>query len=128
MPVFTKAGDPSHQLTHAVRQVTDWQSWITDHVEYAQRSLKAVIDESPMEWRWPQGFVRQPHYVIIIGRRSGLTPDANRRRAQLCDRYRNLEVITYDRLIDDYGFGANDEKPSTSNEARPIREVRDEHY
>jgi hypothetical protein len=26
--LFTKNGDPSHQLTHALRQIADWRAWI----------------------------------------------------------------------------------------------------
>src|SRR5205814_237122 len=33
--MFTKAGDPTHQLTHAMRQIDDWRAWLQTNQNYA---------------------------------------------------------------------------------------------
>lgn len=101
--LFTKAGDPTAALTHAIRQVTDWTSWVTDNSAYACEVLQKLIKSSPMEWRWPRLLWRPPRAVVIMGRRSTLTEESNRRRAQICVQNPSLEIITYDRLCDPYG-------------------------
>ena len=102
-PLFTKAGDPSAGLTHAIRQVTDWASWVSDNSHYACELLQKLIKHSPMEWHWPRLLWRPPRAVVVMGRRSMLTEESNRRRAQLCVHNPSLEIITYDRLCDPYG-------------------------
>ena len=42
-PFFTNAGDPSARLTHAIRQVLDWQSWIHENLDY-ERKLFPYIE------------------------------------------------------------------------------------
>ena len=37
-------GDPSHALSHAMRQILDWRSWLTANIDYARRS------ETLMDW------------------------------------------------------------------------------
>jgi hypothetical protein len=36
--MFTTSGNPSAVLTHAIRQIQDWRSWLTKNVDYATRS------------------------------------------------------------------------------------------
>jgi len=105
VPIFTKAGDPSKQLSHALRQILDWTSWLQQHQEYARHILDDLIRSSPMRWGWSDVLYRKPSYMIIIGRRASLNPETNRRRAQLCDQYHGLEIVTWDRLLDDYRGG-----------------------
>jgi hypothetical protein len=60
--VYTKAGDPSARLSHAVQQVDDWRQWIAAHREEAKRlfpsKLFTVLD--------------RPNFMftIVIGRRN----------------------------------------------------------
>lgn len=38
--MFNKNGDPSKALTHAIRQITDWRSWLERNQNYASRPKK----------------------------------------------------------------------------------------
>ena len=40
--MFTKSGDPSADLTHAVQQVRDWHSWIHDNADYARKLMPHI--------------------------------------------------------------------------------------
>ena len=50
VPLFNKKGDQSKYLSHALRQVLNWQSWLADHSEYALDRLMNLIEESGMDW------------------------------------------------------------------------------
>jgi len=62
--LFTKSGEPSAALSHAMQQARDWCAWIHDHTEYAQKLM-------------PQ--ISYPLCHIFLGRRKDITP-ANRDR------------------------------------------------
>lgn len=90
--LFTKSGDPSTTLTHAIRQIQDWRSWLTNNLDYARRNrtdggleLKSIRPD-------PQG-------IIFIGRRSMLTPDTQARREQMSRELR-IDIHTFDHLFD----------------------------
>jgi len=85
MPLFTKSGDPSRYLTHAIRQVTDWQSWIANNLAYARTFLTDILD---------------PIGVVVIGRRDSLTEGNKRQLRQILRNNRQIEIMTYDRLIE----------------------------
>jgi Shedu protein SduA, C-terminal len=42
--VFTRAGNPTAALTHAVRRVSDWRDWVAEHRAYARNTLPRVRD------------------------------------------------------------------------------------
>lgn len=92
-PLFTKSGDPSRQLTHAIRQIHDWRAWITSNQAYASRpkgeSGLGLQDISP----------RLPG-LILIGRRGATNPATNARRREMMADLR-IEIRTYDSLLDD---------------------------
>jgi len=56
--LFTKSGNPSKELTHAVQQVRDWCAWIHEHLKYAQDLLPRIS---------------YPLCYIFIGRRNEIT-------------------------------------------------------
>jgi len=60
--LFTKSGEPSAALSHAMQQARDWCAWIHDHTEYAQKLM-------------PQ--ISHPLCHIFLGRRKDIT-SANR--------------------------------------------------
>ena len=83
--LFTKSGDPTKELTHAQRQVEDWQGWLSENMAYARNNLPGLAD---------------PEYWVVIGRRLHITP---RDRAALASRnaaLHRIRVLTYDDLID----------------------------
>lgn len=102
--MFTKAGDPAAAMTHAIRQITDWRSWIQDNRAYAEDALNGLLETTDLH-RTLGTRLRDPSFYVIIGRRSALTADANRRRMMMCEQHRGLEIVTWDRLLDDYGVG-----------------------
>lgn len=123
VPIFTKSGDPSKYLTHAIRQVTNWQAWLADHTEYAYSNLMELVRNSPGKWYWQAALRRPSKMLIVIGRRSALTRETNRLRAQLCDDNPWLEIITYDRLFDDYYRDKKEDLDAAKDEVRIVREL-----
>ena len=122
VPLFTKAANPSRHLTHALRQVLNWQAWVCDYQEYARKQLMHLLDDHPLQWKWPGSFRRPCNGLIVIGRRSGLTADTNRLRAQMCTQNPSLEIITYDRLLDPYEVAKDDALDGSKDQMRTIRE------
>ena len=76
--MFTKSGDPTSDLTHAIQQVRDWHTWIHVNVDYARKLMPLI------EYRL--GFV-------FIGRRSHLTNASNRCQAYTVDRYVSMAYL-----------------------------------
>lgn len=90
--LFTKGGDPSAKLTHAMRQIFDWQAWLAKNIDYACRDrsegglgLRDIRSETPC--------------IIIMGRRKDLSEQTKGLRQQLCLRS-GISIMTYDRLIE----------------------------
>ncbi|MEA2551974.1 MAG: hypothetical protein QOJ65_150 [Fimbriimonadaceae bacterium] len=88
---FTKSGDPSRHLTHAIRQISDWRSWLTTNQNYAARSRSehglglTDIDN-------------HAHAVIVIGREQDYDGQANTfRRQQLYAA--DIHIHSYDWLL-----------------------------
>lgn len=100
--LFNKNGDMSSHLSHAFRQITDWKSWIKDHKAYAESRL-GKLQKSAGIYKDVE-FCVDPEFIIIIGRRSTLTEDCNRRRIEICNSDRRLKIMTYDRLIEPHNF------------------------
>lgn len=90
--LFTRAGDPTRQLNHAIRQVTDWRTWLQANQNYAARSrddqglgLTDVVAEIPG--------------LILLGRRESTPGTTRARRAQL-SRTLGIKIHTYDWLTE----------------------------
>ncbi|MBI4764963.1 MAG: DUF4263 domain-containing protein [Deltaproteobacteria bacterium] len=82
--LFTKSGDPTSDLTHAIQQVRDWHTWIHENLNYV-RKLMPLIE-------YPLGFV-------FIGRRSHLTNDTKRKLRRLAHDHRMfMRIHTLDWL------------------------------
>jgi hypothetical protein len=56
--LFTKSGDLSAPVNHAIQQVRNWQTWVDENLNYARKTFPHII--------YPRGYV-------FIGRRSELT-------------------------------------------------------
>jgi hypothetical protein len=89
--LFTKNGDPSTTLNHAIRQISDWRAWLKKNQNYAARSrsenglgLTDIDSDIPG--------------LIIIGRESALNPDTRELRRQLGANL-NIKIHTYDWLV-----------------------------
>jgi hypothetical protein len=123
VPIFTKAGNPSKYLTHAIRQVMDWQAWLVDYSEYAKSELQKLFKDDTRESHYADYFRRPGNTIIVIGRRANLSPETNRRRIQLCTENPHLEIITYDRLFDDYNVDKEKDLDGAKDEIRNVREI-----
>lgn len=91
-PMFTKRGDPSKQLTHAIRQILDWRAWLQRNQNYASRpkiehglGLTDIVSTIPG--------------LILIGRRKETDPITNERRRQMAHDL-NINIHTYDFLLE----------------------------
>ena len=89
--MFTSKGDPTSQLTHAIRQIQDWRAWLRRNQDYAARprsesglGLTDIGPELP-------GF-------ILIGRRQEIPDDTNDRRRQMVNDL-NIRIHSYDFLL-----------------------------
>jgi hypothetical protein len=89
--MFTKAGDPSQSLNHALRQIMDWRVWLTNNRAYAiaPRSEKGLGLED-IDPQLPG--------LVLIGRR-GLGPNPRGLRRQL-ENAHNVQIHSYDWLIE----------------------------
>ena len=89
--MFTKAGDPSRYLVHAIRQIQDWRAWLEHNQAYAARPREedglGLVDISP----------RLPG-LILIGRRCDTRRETNNLRRQLMADHR-IEIRSYDSLV-----------------------------
>jgi hypothetical protein len=89
---FTKKGDYTKELTHAIKQVEDWRSWIRDNIDYARREknqnglgLTDIVADLPG--------------LIIIGRRKDLLNENKYKRRDIGNRL-NIKIHTYDWLYE----------------------------
>lgn len=123
VPIFTKGGNPSKYLTHAIRQVMDWQAWLVDYPEYAKSELQKLFKDDTREFYYADYFRRSCNTVIIIGRRANLSPETNRLRIQLRSENPRLEIITYDRLFDDYNVDKEEQLIWSEDAERNVREI-----
>jgi hypothetical protein len=89
--MFTKAGDPTHQLTHAMRQIDDWRAWLQTNQNYAARpqgegglgltDISASLDG-----------------LILIGRPNDTDEATHSRRREMFRRSR-IKIHSYDWLL-----------------------------
>jgi hypothetical protein len=105
--LFTSKGDPAAYLTHAVRQVQDWKRWVMTNRDYLARELEERWTEAAssaggrgtrMLEKMMQHFAVQ--FVVLAGRRMGLTVQEQLRLAQMNDDLLNIRIKTYDTILD----------------------------
>lgn len=83
--LFTKRGDFTADVTHAVQQVEDWQEWLEQNLPTAQRYYPDIVS---------------PRGLIVIGRLSTLTQKERQKLARRNINTRGrLEILTYDEMI-----------------------------
>jgi hypothetical protein len=84
--LFTKAGDPSAALTHAIQQVRDWNQWIHENLAYVRQLLPQI--HYPFSW-------------VIMGRRRDLNAVTRKKLQRInYDNRMILEIRTLDYLAD----------------------------
>jgi len=82
--MMTQSGDFSAPFTHAVGQVLDFQGWVSENVAYAQKHLPLI---------------ENPHGLLVMGRRTGLTKQQEKKLRLWCANSRTIEVVTFDDLV-----------------------------
>ncbi|WP_280273397.1 Shedu anti-phage system protein SduA domain-containing protein [Nocardia wallacei] len=90
--LFTTKGDPTSALTHAVRQINDWRSWLSRNRDYASRSQT----ESGLGL---QDIDPELDGIIVIGRRTEQARDIDDRLRRLARDHR-LTICTFDWLAE----------------------------
>ncbi len=120
--LFTKAGDPSAFLTHAVRQVQDWKTWLfkQGNSEYFKKSLTKKLYESTAGETKINGMYTDhiaealtKYYVkfsflIIAGRRQTMNISQRIRLDEMNDNLGHIQIITYDALMEGWLHEIND--------------------
>jgi hypothetical protein len=85
--LFTKKGDQTSDLTHAIGQVTSWHLWIAQNALYAREKLPNV---------------ESPYSLIVIGRARDLTVEDRRTLLWINSVNRHqFRIITYDELLEE---------------------------
>src|SRR3954471_21760274 len=89
--LFTRRGDPSAALTHAMRQIDDWRNWLSRNRDYASRAP---------EWSGLGLGDIDPELdgLVIIGPGSMLDARVEDRRRRLA-RSNRTRIETYDWLV-----------------------------
>lgn len=86
-------GQASRELRTAIHQIECWRAWLQDNLDYGRRARSrnglGLREVSPTA-----------SAKIVIGRRSQVTPAFNHLR-QIYREKLHIEVLTYDRLIED---------------------------
>ena len=90
--LFTKAGNPTATLTHAIRQIMNWRTWLTNNLSYATRPQS----EDGLGLSKLRSDVEG---LILIGRRSKLSDSDNALRSQMSHDL-NIAIHTYDYILD----------------------------
>jgi hypothetical protein len=89
--IFTKKGDTSAALNHALRQISDWRDWFSRNRDLAERPLNrsglGLTDIDP-----------EVEGLIIIGRDFDIDESTHERRRRLV-RDRRVKIETYDWLL-----------------------------
>ena len=99
--VFTKQGDYAQRLNHAIKQVDEWSDGIKRNEPYFRDCLQKALQKEYPSFSETLDYTRRfiVSSKIVIGRRATLSVDDNKRRAQEYEKS-NLDIITYDRLVD----------------------------
>lgn len=85
--LFTRAGDTTARLNHAIGQVRDWRAWIQDNVAYARQEIEELAG------------VDDPELWFVMGRRPESARDQRSLR-RLSKDYHWIKVLTFDDLIE----------------------------
>jgi len=88
--VYTRSGDPSARLTHAMQQVRDWKSWLTRHRGVVRRFF-------PSEYFGWDEFTNLS-FCVVIGRRG--SPSSQTAKRNILARDSAIKIRSFDHLTD----------------------------
>ncbi len=90
--VITKAGRKTAELEHAIQQIRDWRSWVTDNLSYArQKKEKNGLGLSDIAPRF--------FGYVVIGRRKEFNEKFNELRRQIL-RDELITIRSWDGIIE----------------------------
>jgi hypothetical protein len=85
--MFTKQGDPTARLSHAIRQIEDWRTWLARNANYAAQELGLTDIRADLRG------------LVLIGRRADVDSATNPLRREMAET-RRIQIHTYDFLLD----------------------------
>ena len=91
--ILKNSNTESDSVRKGLTQIRDWQLWIDSNKEYFFRScgIDKIANNIP-SW----GI----NYCLVVSRRNRMDDRANSLRGTLMNNYRELKIISYDRLVD----------------------------
>lgn len=96
---FTKKGDPSSPLTHAIRQILDWRSWLTRNQGYAARDRSEQgLGLTDIHGQLPG--------LVLLGRRENFPESSKELRRQM-ELANNISIHSFDWLVEVAGARCN---------------------
>jgi hypothetical protein len=110
--LFTKAGNPSADLSHALRQIQNWKTWIKVNRDYFSRSVQKSLNNDKNVKRvkrifWNErGIDKNPisyfieRYLIIAGRRASLSVEDRFLLSQMNEDLHNINIVTFDVILE----------------------------
>jgi hypothetical protein len=111
MPLFTRAGNPTSQLTHAIRQVQDWKSWVRNNSQYLQKELAFKLNNEELLNVQAHRMMKPAllagavtvgvsyRYMVIAGRRTSLQISDLVRLTEMNENMNDIKVVTYDAIL-----------------------------
>lgn len=88
--VYTRSGDPSAKLTHAMQQVRDWKSWLTRHRGHVRRFFPSGY------FGWDE--FTNLSFCVVIGRRG--PPGSQTAKRNALARDTGIKIRSFDYLTD----------------------------
>lgn len=108
--IYTKKQEYTASLKEGMRQIQEWQMYISRHESTFREQLAELVPDEPAycsnasvhqrastEIRDSRTVIRYI-YKILIGKRQSLDEERNQRRNTLIDPH--CEIVTFDRLLD----------------------------
>lgn len=112
--LFTKKGDPTAFLVHAIRQVQDWKAWNARNRDFLANRLEKLVTEAEKDGELLTflelndrhfGSGLGENYLIIAGRHRDLSVADMIRLAQMNDDLNDIAIVTYDKVIENLVWG-----------------------
>ncbi|MFR5971443.1 MAG: Shedu anti-phage system protein SduA domain-containing protein [Clostridium sp.] len=106
--IFLNDGTASRGLREAQKQLQEWRMWIESHDMEMRECLADVVKGEPAQCSNAERHTKAEtelrdnktvihfYYKVLIGRRSFLNHESNQRR----NYFGNIEIVTFDRLLD----------------------------
>lgn len=104
--LFTKTGDPTAQLTHAIRQVQNWKRWVTTNRSFFIDEIQRYLEEEPIDEihsSTRDRLIRElaacgmhDRYLVIAGRREDMSREDRLLLGQMNLDLQGIGVISYD--------------------------------